>query len=58
MEYYQIDIHERTLQRSFRKHINGARMYKKARVKEISKKNKKIREKYGWNHGDKTIKNF
>ena len=59
IEYHNLHVHPRTLQRRLRQTTNNAQRYKQAYIeKVISKKNRGLRVQYGQEHQDKTIDGF
>ena len=59
MEYHNLHVQPRTLQRRLRQTTNNAQRYKQAYIqKVISKKNRALRVQYGQEHQDKTIDGF
>ena len=59
IEYHNLNVKPRTLQRRLRQTTNNARRYKQAYIqKDISKKIRILRVEYGQKHQDKTVNNF
>jgi len=59
IEYHNLPVKRRQLQKKLKEHTKGGQRYKQAYVrKEISAKNRTLRTKYGEEHKDKSIHDF
>ena len=59
IEYHNLHVSTRTLQRRLKRCTKGGQRYKQAYIqKEISKNNEQLRVGYGLDHLDKTIDSF
>ena len=59
IEYHNLPVKRRQLQKKLKEHTKGGQRYKQAYItKEISAKNRTLRTKYGKEHKDKTIHDF